>query len=294
MTVYTAREMDVYYISYDEPNCEDNWSNVQNIVPWAKRVHGVKGFEAAHKACANDSATPRFLTIDGDNWLHTNHGSDSILDIKLDDTGMEDVVFSFKSRNSINGLEYGNGGLKCWNKNTLLASNTHESSDSTDFCWALRYYQVDVLGSTSVNNATPFQAWRAGFREGVKMSYINGEPMTDPRAQMHQIPRTNLSKLHVWMTVGRDSINGAWAMLGARQGFCELYSGTISNTVINDYDWFGERWKRVAHCNLESALSQHNRRLSDEFDLYIPELDQLTSQWFKKIYMNPPRRGMML
>ena len=37
------------------------------IVPWAKRVHGVEGSDAAHKACANLSETDRFITVDGDN-----------------------------------------------------------------------------------------------------------------------------------------------------------------------------------------------------------------------------------
>ena len=289
MSDHWPRDIDAFYISYDEPNCEDNWARVLDMLPQAKRTHGVKGFDAAHKACAEASQTERFLTIDGDNWLLADG-----LDTKLDDTGMEDVVFSFKSRNAVNGLEYGNGGVKCWRRDVLLASNTHESSDSTDFCWDLRYYQVDTLSSIGVNNATPSQAWRAGYREGVKMSYVNGKPMSDPVADRRFIAHTNHSKLQIWMAVGRDVTNGAWAMLGARQGFCDLYSGTISNTVINDYDWFAEKWKKQQHLNTDTALSQHARRLRDEFDMFVPELDQLSSQWFKKTYVHPQRRGLML
>ena len=222
MTEYWPRDLDIFYISYDEPNKEDNWVRVQEKLPNAKRTDGVKGFEAAHKACAEASSTDRFMTIDGDNWL-----VDGGFDTKLDDTGMEDVVFSFKSKNAINGLEYGNGGIKCWRKDVLLSSRTHESSESTDFCWTLRYYQVDVLGSISVNNATAFQAWRAGYREGVKMSYVNGVPMLDPIADRSLIASSNYSKLNVWMSVGRDVINGSWAMLGARQGFYDLYTVAI-------------------------------------------------------------------
>ena len=289
MTEYWPRDLDIFYISFDEPNMEENWSRVKEFLPKAQRVHGVKGFEAAHKACATASGTDRFMTVDGDNWIF-----DTAFDTKLDDTGMEDAVFSFKSRNAINGLEYGNGGIKSWRKNILLDSNTHESSDnSTDFCWALRYYQIDVLGSISENNATAFQAWRAGYREGIKMSYLNGQPMLDPVADMTKLYQGNRSKLNVWMTVGRDVINGSWAMLGARQGFYELYAGLIENTVINDYDWFKSHWKKVANVNLEMTLQQYNRRLRDEMNLVLPELDQLTSQWFKYNYINPPRRGFM-
>ena len=289
MTEYLPRDLDVFYISYDEPNKEDNWARVQDKLPNAKRTDGVKGFEAAHKACADASSTDRFMTIDGDNWL-----LDEGFDTKLDDTNMEDVVFSFKSKNAINGLEYGNGGIKCWRKDVLLSSRTHESSESTDFCWTLRYYQVDVLGSISVNNATAFQAWRAGYREGVKMSYVNGVPMLDPIADRSLIASSNYSKLNVWMSVGRDVINGSWAMLGARQGFYDLYTVAIQNAVINDYDWFDKQWKKISYLNLESALQQYNRRLRDEFNLFVPELDQLTSQWFKNTYVHPIRKGLML
>jgi hypothetical protein len=289
MTEYWPRDLDIFYISYDEPNREENWARIQELLPQAKRTHGVKGFEAAHKACADASATERFMTIDGDNWIFGH-----AFDTKLDDTGIEDVVFSFKSKNEINGLEYGNGGLKCWRKDVLLNSSTHESSDSTDFCWALRYYQIDVLGSMSVNNATPFQAWRAGYREGVKMSYMDGQPMRNPVTDISLLYQGNRSKLNIWMSVGRDIPNGTWAMLGARQGFYELYTGMIENTVINDYDWFERHWKKVAHINLETTLQQYNRRLRDELRFFVPELDQLSSQWFKENYLHPQRKGMML
>ena len=289
MTEYWPRDLDVFYISYDEPNKEDNWARVQDKLPNAKRTDGVKGFEAAHKACADASSTDRFMTIDGDNWL-----LDEGFDTKLDDTNMEDVVFSFKSKNAINGLEYGNGGLKCWRKDVLLNSSTHESSDSTDFCWSLRYFQVDFIGSISVNNITPYQAWRAGYREGVKMSYLDGKPMRSVRSDLSKLYQGNRSKMNVWMSVGRDVANGAWAMLGARQGFYELYTNVIENTVINDYSWFDNQWKNIAHLNLETALYQYSRRLRDELGLFVPELDQLTSQWFKDNYMHPQRKGLML
>ena len=288
MTLYWPRDLDTFYISYDEPNREANWTRVKELVPHATRMHGVKGFEAAHKACAAASITERFMTIDGDNWL-----LDEGFDTQLDDYSMEDVVFSFKSQNAINGLEYGNGGIKCWRKDVLLASSTHESSDSTDFCWALQYYQVDVLGSISVNNATAYQAWRAGYREGVKMSYVNGKPMKDPRTDIGLVWYGNRSKLNVWMSIGRDTATGAWAMLGARQGFCELYSDLISNTVINNYDWFAAHWEQTGAIDIEDGLRKYQTALMDNFNLYVPELDSANSAWFKSTYMNPPRKGLM-
>lgn len=288
MGVYIPRQLDVFYISYDEPNRQPNWRRVREMIPHAREVHGIKGFEAAHKACADASGTDRFMTIDGDNWL-----LDGAFDVKLDDTGMDDVVFSFKSRNAVNGLEYGNGGLKCWRKDVLLSSSTHESSDSTDFCWELRYYQVDTLGSISVNNATPYQAWRAGYREGVKMSYIDGNPLEDFTAQWRSIYRGNLSRLMVWCAVGRDAPNGIWSMLGARQGLCDLIGGKINNTDINDYAWFAGRWPDVEKHDPDSNARYYGAKLSGDHDFSFPELDADASSWFKLIYMNPARHGLM-
>ena len=67
MAKIDVTELDIFYISYDEPNCEEHWADLLNKVPWAKRVHGVKGFDAAHKTAAEQSETDRFITVDGDN-----------------------------------------------------------------------------------------------------------------------------------------------------------------------------------------------------------------------------------
>jgi glyoxylate utilization-related uncharacterized protein len=62
-------DYDIIYLSYDEPNAEKNYADLLAKVPWAKRIHGVKGSDAAHKACANLSETDRFVTVDGDNII---------------------------------------------------------------------------------------------------------------------------------------------------------------------------------------------------------------------------------
>ena len=53
-------ELDVIYLSYDEPQKEKFWIQIREMVPWAKRVDGIKGSDAAHKAAANASETERF------------------------------------------------------------------------------------------------------------------------------------------------------------------------------------------------------------------------------------------
>ena len=69
MTTVKVIEQDIIFLSYNEPNAEKNYADLLAKVPWAKRVHGVKGSDAAHKACAALSETEYFTTVDGDNII---------------------------------------------------------------------------------------------------------------------------------------------------------------------------------------------------------------------------------
>lgn len=287
MSQFTMRDLDVFYISYDELNANANWDRILRLHPTAKRVHGVKGFERVYKACAMASTTRRFATIDGDNWVN-----DGAFEYELDDTGFEDACYSFKSYNFINGLEYGNGGIKIWDAETLLASNTHESSDGTDFCWDIRYYQVSFRASSTVQNCTPYQAWRAGYREGVKMTQLDGKPCHDLKTQWKTIYRGNLSRLHVWCSIGRDVDNGIWAIAGARNAVSDLMSDRVRHTDINDYDWFKSKWSVISEDDPERLSAAHRGELTSH-GFYVPDLDSDQSSWFKMVYMNPPRIGLM-
>ena len=66
MNKFKPIDYDIIYLSYDEPNAEKNYADLCAKVPWAKRVHGVEGSDAAHKACAELSETKHFVTVDGD------------------------------------------------------------------------------------------------------------------------------------------------------------------------------------------------------------------------------------
>ena len=79
MSFKQLNEFDVIFLSFDEDNCEENWADLEHKVPWAKRVHGVKGSDAAHKAAANLSETDMFISVDADNIVDP-----SFFDIELD------------------------------------------------------------------------------------------------------------------------------------------------------------------------------------------------------------------
>ena len=228
-------ELDIIFLSYDEPNAEKNWADLKNKVPWAKRVHGILGSDAAHKECARISETDRFVTVDGDNTI-----KQEILDQVLDfDThaNLEKSVISWCGQNIINGLMYGNGGLKCWPREYVLNMKTHENADpynvqaKVDFCWDAQYIQQNSCFSLTHNNFTPKQAWRAGFREGVKLSLNRGERVA--HSEFLKGHPKNLNMLYIWTMVGSDVKNGEWAIYGAREG--------LEMTMLSDWDYVNVR-----------------------------------------------------
>ena len=178
MTQMTSiNEFDIVFISYDEPNADENYNDLINKAPWAKRSHGVFGSDAAHKAAADLAETDRFITIDADNIVREDFFG---VEIDMDKIRGSDVV-SWAGKNTINGLVYGNGGIKCWPKDVVYGMQTHENAPKgdkraqVDFCWNINYVQMNNIYCDVMNNASPLQAWRAGFREGVKMGLVDGD-----------------------------------------------------------------------------------------------------------------------
>ena len=292
-------DYDIIYLSYDEPNAEKNYADLLSKVPWAKRVHGVEGSDAAHKACAKLSETDRFITVDGDNIINPDFlGQELDFD---EHTDLEHSVISWCGRNIINGLMYGNGGLKCWPKQYVLDMKTHENAEANnphaqvDFCWDLKYIQQNSWYSDVHNNETALQAWRAGFREGVKMSLDQGErPTKEAFLQGHW---KNLQRLWVWLMVGADVENGLWAIYGAREGLYKTMCTDWDYVQVRDFKYLNSLWEevepRVSMEGLQDSIEDLGNRLIDELEIPIAEnpLDAQQSNFFKTVYQNPSRNS---
>ena len=217
-------DLDCIYLSYDEPQKEEFWLEIKNMVPWAQRVDGVLGSDEAHKAAGELSETERFILIDGDTLPE-----EDFFNIQLDFTDKDpryhQAQFRWKSINNINGLRYGNGGMSSWTKAYVENMTTHEHTDGSeatqvDFMMNSEdslYWAMYDCYSTTYPNKSAFQAWRAGFREGVKMVLDRGALVTVDQFK-HKVADKNLDNLTVWQNVGLDAENGAWAIYGARLG----------------------------------------------------------------------------
>ncbi len=159
--MFHISEFDVVFLSYDEENAEKNYALLLDICPWAKRVHGVKGFDAAHRACAEEAETDWLITVDADNIVRPE-----FFDLSLDDFfDVKTNCLSWNGLNAMNGLSYGNGGLKLWRKTFLQTMACHEySSDpkkSVDFCWENGYKNILRTYSDVYNNLFLAEAFQA-------------------------------------------------------------------------------------------------------------------------------------
>lgn len=298
MAKYKIVDYDIIYLSYDEPNAEKNYADLLNKVPWAKRVHGVKGSDSAHKACANLSETDKFVTVDGDNII-----KEDFLNQELDFDEHKDLskcVISWAGYNIVNGLMYGNGGLKLWPKEYVLNMRTHENAPvddpnaQVDFCWDAEYIQMNACFSDVYNNATPYQAWRAGFREGVKMSLERGVRV-DHDSFNKVINWKNLNRLLVWMNVGIDSPNGLWAILGARYGCWKTnFDSSWDYRQVRDFDHLHEIWKTLSiDCYTEDQAlikaQELGKELNNRLGIPLSILDIEASKFFKKVHIDNTR-----
>jgi len=273
-------DLDFVFISYREPNADENYADLLNIVPWAKRVHGVKGFDNAHKAAAERAETDFFISIDGDNRIDP-----AFLLQTLDWTKTNPVaVHRWRARNIVNGLIYGNGGIVGWPRETCLNMRTHENAveeqAKIDFCWTVPHENLHNVYSTTHINQTPEQAFIAGWREGVKMSLNNGQKV-DPSLFMQTIPQPNLRNLVTWMSVGADVENGRWAMLGAR---CGCYMATIDSnydvTLVRDLEFMSDKFSRMMY-DIESDMSAHGNSLRQRLALPVADFDAEQSRFYK-------------
>ena len=286
-------DLDCIYLSYDEPEREKFWVKIKNMIPWAKRVGGIKGSDAAHKAAAAASDTERFILIDGDNLPDEKFFN---LTLELPNEEWEQAVFRWRARNHINGLMYGNGGISSWTRTFVNNMRTHEHTDGSDetaveFCFDPLYWAMHDCYSTTYPNQSPFQAWRAGFREGVKMCLDRGRrpSLSEFRDRVH---KRNLDHLTIWHNVGSDVDQGLWAMAGARQGTYMTMLTEWDYREVQDFDALSKIWN--AQGDPTEIIQRTAEPLQQQLDLSVVFLYPDQSKFFKHHYRsNWHNRGVM-
>ena len=288
-TMIDIADLDVVFLSYKEPNKEHNWADLRSKCPWAKRVDGVEGSDAAHKAAGDASSPERFILVDGDNIVDA-----SLFDQQINIESMPpDAVIRWQALNSINGLKYGNGGVSSWTRKFVSEMKTHENSEGDDqslieFCFHDQYVAVQECFSTSVINTTDKQAWMAGFREGVKMSLNQGSRVS-PANFLKDIWRPNLRNLCIWMSVGADVKNGVWSIYGASQGCTWTSLSEWDHAQTRDFNQLDQIWDQIiiGENDLAESIKQMHTDLNYHLGLNVALLDSDQSKFIKFINSCP-------
>jgi len=219
---------DITFISYQESNAEDNWTRLKTRFPFAKRVHGVKGIHQAHIAAAQKCYTNMFWVVDGDAVIVDTFQ----FDYQPKDL---DYVYVWRSQNPVNGLQYGNGGVK------LLPRVMTERMDVTkpDMTTSIstKFKPIFELSNITAFNTDPFNTWKSAFRECCKLaSKVIDRQKTDETDE----------RLSVWCSDrGRDSMYGDYAIQGARAGrsYGVANQGNVEALrMINDFEWLKEKF----------------------------------------------------
>ena len=217
-------QFDVVFISYNEPNAEANWYRLLEKFPKALRVKNVKGIFEAHKRAAEIARTPMFYVVDGDAEILDSFKFDfqpNIFDM--------DCVHLWTSRNPVNGLEYGYGGIKLFPRQLLLDATTW-TVDLTTGLGKLKL--VDKVSNMTAFNTDAFNTWRSAFRECAKLAASN-----DPAAEERLTTWCN----HATGEFKFEALCGAQA--GRMYGMANICDVDQLKT-INDYEWMKNEFNK--------------------------------------------------
>jgi len=237
--------LDVFFLSYNEPYADQHFRLLLERVPYARRVHGVRGFYQAHRACAEQSLTHNFYVVDAD-ALIVDAFDFTFKPSKFNkwyDTNESDCLCVWSSINPVNGLIYGYGGVKLLPKLPLLK----QGNDSVDFTtgFGLNIKVFNEISNVTAFNQDPFSTWRSAFRECTKLAInLTNEELKHKvkydYSILEKIYKDTNDRLDVWCTKGKDAPFGQFALDGARRGKeygLQFAQDSNALKLINDYDW---------------------------------------------------------
>ena len=270
---FKLEDLPIVFISYNEPQANDNFAWLQERHFNVQRIDGIKGSDAAHKAAARLIDEEYFVTVDADckvvPWF-----ADVPSQTKLSPR----VNISFPSVNLVNGLCYGNGSTKIWHTPSMLSTPTHESASDDkhkfEFCWAFDYV-AEKQPAGMVDFFSDRQAWRAGYREGAKLLMHEGK--FKGVDFIKENCWGNFCRLLTWYTVGWDHKHGLYAISGAVTGSLMVLNGNYEADDIRDFDVIDKKFPK------EQWLNEDIDQLSKLLDHPIQPLEPNLSKQHKII-----------
>ena len=217
---------DIAFISYNEVEADYNWQQLKQKYPYAKRTHGIEGIHQAHVEAAKKACTRMFYIVDADAVILSS------FDFSYVPPKYElDHVHVWRSKNPINDLVYGYGGVKLFPRTETMNMDTSKPDMTTSISDKFKLMQ-DISNVTAFN-VDEFSTWRSAFRECTKLA----SKIIDRQNE----EETN-ERLRIWTTVGGDRPFGEYAIKGACAGREYGLSNGADLGLINNYKWLKEQF----------------------------------------------------
>lgn len=222
---------DIFFISYREANCEQNWQRLKQRHPHAKRIHGITGIDRIHLICNQLATTQFFWTVDGDNLVVEN--------LEYNEPIHSDLVMFEAYDPLITGDRSSLGAVKLWRKDSFV--NTDMSKGDFTLNAVTTKTMSNRCLSVSAYNASEFDAWRAAFRHCVKLlSMILRDRSEENREKyLDRWRRTE----HSTQLFAQCAYRG---YLDAVEYVKQHDGNMIELNKINDYDWLDNYYYQLA------------------------------------------------
>ena len=215
---------DIVFISYEEPNAEENYNRLKERFPLVKRVHGVNGIHNAHVAAAKKCFTKMFWVVDGDAFVTDN----MLFDYVVDEYNLE-TVHVWRSINPVNNLIYGSGGVKLLPRKLTINMDTSTSDMTTSI--SSKFKAVPFISNITKFDTSPYETWKGAFRECAKLS---------SRVIARQKDEETQKRLDSWCTMKNGEF-GQYAIQGAIAGK-EFGESGNDISLINNFKWLKDKF----------------------------------------------------
>lgn len=225
----TEQPYDIVFLSYNEPFVNKNKNkllkHIENFPHKFIHVNGIDGIVNAHKMAAEMASTRMFYVVDADAIIDDN--------FKFDYYATEDkrkCVHVWRSKNNINSLTYGYGGIKLFPRDLVL----EYEGNGIDFTTSVGegFVAMKQISNITEIDTDEFTLWKSVFRETVKLrtKIIKGQNdfETEERLKIWE-ETTN----HKFQTTIESAIE-----------FSKIFVTEKMNiNLINNYKWIENEFK---------------------------------------------------
>jgi len=223
-----SRPFDIAFISYYESFAEENYRRLNYPSCNIYRVDGVKGIHQAHIQAAKMCKTDMFYVVDADAIIESDF--DFNYQIPYYDFNAKSTVHVWKSRNPVNGLEYGNGGVKLLPRQMTVDMDLSKPDMTTSISKWFR--PMSDISNINGFNTDAFNTWKSSFRECCKLA---------SRVIDSQQEEETKERLRVWCEESTDNYAIDGAISGREYGIKHKID-LEALKKINDFEWLKEQF----------------------------------------------------